>query len=370
MNEVFMATMGAMILFCLILVAGNVLRELASRLADGRISIVTFFQLLGLLFPFVFSFSLPLGFLSGVLIGLGRLSSSREITAMKATGSSIWGIAVPVFVLAVLGSGIACVTNNWIAPLSRTTYKTMMVEALRDDPLRFFQTGVLSREFPGYVLFIQDKKGDELEGFWLWELDDDKRPSLFIRAEQGQVEFDKDRDTLILTLKKGLAERWPKNGSENNPLDAATIYFEEFPVELPLSYSLGAAEVDREISEYALPELLAFLREEAPIPEQHQKEPELLKRQIRVQISNNFSLAASLMALSVVGVPLAIRTGRKETYANAMLALGLGLVYYFLVSMVASLDLPAKYHPEYLVWVPNLVMFVIGGVLMIRVHRH
>jgi lipopolysaccharide export system permease protein len=49
------------------------------------------------LIPYVASFSMPLGFLTGVLIALGRLSASREITAMKVTGHSIWQIAKPIF---------------------------------------------------------------------------------------------------------------------------------------------------------------------------------------------------------------------------------------------------------------------------------
>jgi len=368
--EVLIATMGAMVLFCLILVAGNVLRELASRLADGRLSLAVFFQLFGLLIPFVFSFSLPLGFLTGVLIGLGRLSSNREIVAMKATGNSLWDIGLPVLVLALLGSILAGWTNNYVAPLSRTKYKTLMVEALRKDPLRFFKTGVLSREFPGYVFFIQDKEGSQLKGFWLWELDESDRPSFFIRADRGDIRYDRKQDALILTLKNGLAEQWPKPTAETDPLSTATVFFEEFPIELPLSYSLGAAKVDRDLSEYSLTELLQMLGGRMPLPETAGSDPKEFLHRIRIQISNNFSLAAALLALSVVAIPLAIRTGRKETYANAMLALGLGLVYYFFVSMIASLDIPARYVPELLVWLPNFAMIGIGLTLMRRVYMH
>jgi len=369
-TEVLVATLGAMLLFCLILVAGNVLRELASRLADGRLTLPVFFQLFGLLIPFVFSFSLPLGFLTGVLIGLGRLSASREIVAMKATGSSLWDISLPVVILAALGSMFAAWTNNYVAPLSRTEYKTLMVEALREDPLRFFKTGVLSREFPGYVFFIREKKGSQLQGFWLWELDENDRPSFFIRADHGNIQYQRERDALILTLKDGLAEQWPKSEGATDPISSATVFFEEFPIELPLSYSLGAAKVNRGLSEYALPELLGMLSGKMDLPDNAKDQPETFRQRIRIQISNNFSLAMSLLALSMVAIPLAIRTGRKETYANAMLALGLGLVYYFFVSMIASLDIPANYHPEILVWLPNLAMIVVGLVLMKRVYLH
>jgi lipopolysaccharide export system permease protein len=368
--EVLIATIGAMLMFCLILVAGNVLRELATRLADGRLQFSVFAQLIGLLIPFVFSFSLPLGFLTGILIGLGRLSSSREIIAMKATGSGMMTIASPVFLMAILGALLAGWTNNYLAPLSRTAYKSLMVEALREDPLRFFETGVLSREFPGYIFFIQEKREDELRGFWLWELDTEDRPSFFVRADRGMIDYERERDALILTLENGVAEQWPKPGAELSPIESASVYFEEFPIELPLSYSLGAAKVKRDLSEFSLSELLEMLKGDRPLPETEKGNPQEIRNRIRIQISNNASLAASLIALATVGIPLAIRTGRKETYANAMLALGLGLIYYFFVSMIASLDIPSRYHPEWLVWVPNLVMMGIGCALILRIRQH
>lgn len=368
--EVLVATIGAMVLFCLILVTGNVLRELASRLADGRLTLGVFFQLFGLLIPFVFSFSLPLGFLTGVLIGLGRLSSNREIIAMKTTGNSLWEISLPILILAILGSTLAAWTNNYLAPSSRTKYKTLMVEALREDPLRFFKTGVLSREFPGYVFFIQEKSGSELKGFWLWELDSDDRPSFFVRSDSGIIRYEREQDSLILTLRNGVAERWPNEIDDANPLTYATVFFEEFPIELPLGYSMEAAKVERVLSEYSLNELQDMLSGKMEFPEEGLRNPENYRQRIRVQISNNFSLAASLLALSMIAIPLAIRTGRKETYANAMLALGLGLIYYFFVSMIASLEIPPHFHPAILIWIPNFAVAGIGLLLMRRVYHH
>ncbi len=370
LSEVLLATIGAMLFFCVILVGGNVLRDLAARLAEGRLSLTMFFQLFGLLIPYIFSFSLPLGFLAGVLIGLGRLSSNREIIAMKATGSSLWDISLPILILAALGSILAGFTNNYVAPTARATYKTLLVEALREDPLRFFETGVLSREFPGYIFFIQENDHGRLKGFWLWELDSEDRPSFFIRADYGEIRYEREKDALILTLRNGLAEQWPRAEKQGGLMEGATVFFEEFPVELPLSYSLGAAKVEKTMSQLTLSEMLQMLRGTRPLPDRAANNPERYLRKLKVEISNNFSLAASILALATIGIPLAIRTGRKETYANAMLALALGLVYYFFVSMISSLDIPSRFAPELLIWLPNIAVIGIGIALMRRVYLH
>jgi lipopolysaccharide export system permease protein len=369
-REVLVATLGAMALFCLVLVMGNALKELAMRLADGRLSPVVFFQLLGLLIPFVTAFSMPLGFLTGVLIALGRLSASREIIAMKVTGHSIWQISKPVFLLAAVGSVLAIFINTTLAPLARTHYKTIMVQALREDPVRFFKPGVLSRDFPGYVFYLREKTGNELRGFWLWELDRQQRPSVFIRSESGTIRYDRKNDAIILTLSRGLAEQWPGVEGKNDSLEGASVFFEEFPVSLPLSYSLGAARIRSEIGDYPLATLLAMLRDDSALPDTERENPQHFRERILVQVSNHFAMALSLIPLALIGVPLAIRTGRKETYANAMLALGLGLAYYFCVSMISSLSIPFAFAPHLLVWVPNLILVVLGLVQMRRVHRH
>jgi lipopolysaccharide export system permease protein len=369
-REVLVATLGAMALFCLILVMGNALKELALRLADGRLSLLVFLQLLGLLIPYVAAFSMPLGFLTGVLIALGRLSASREITAMKATGHSIWQISKPIFLIALVGSVLAVFINTTFAPLARTHYKTIMVQALREDPIRFFRPGVLSRDFPGYIFYLREKSGNELKGFWLWELDRQQRPSVFLRSESGTILYDRSEDAIILTLNRGLAEQWPKSEGSDDPLEGASVFFEEFPVSLPLSYSLGAAQIRRKAGDYSLMELISMLRDDSALPESALENPQRFRESILVQISNHFAMALSLIPFSLIGIPLAIRTGRKETYANAMLALGLGLIYYFCVSMISSLSIPFVYAPHLLVWIPNLALVAIGIEQMKRVFRH
>jgi len=53
-----------------------------------------------------------------------------------------------------------------------------------------------------------------------------------------------------------------------------------------------------------------------------------------------------------------------------MLALGLGLFYYFLTSLITSLKLPPELHPEWVIWSPNLILLAAGAYLMRRVYLH
>ena len=103
LKEILIATGLAMGLFVFVLLMGNVIRDVAELVAGGKLGVGIFFKLVGLLLPYVAAYALPLGVLTGTLMALGRLSSNREITAMKSVGVGLYQIASPVFLVAFLG---------------------------------------------------------------------------------------------------------------------------------------------------------------------------------------------------------------------------------------------------------------------------
>ena len=111
LKEILVATGLAMGLFIFVLLVGNALRDVAELVVAGKLDFWVFIKVLGLLIPYVVSFALPLGMLTGTLIALGRLSSQREITAMKSAGLSLYQIAAPVFLIAFVGMAAAVVIN-------------------------------------------------------------------------------------------------------------------------------------------------------------------------------------------------------------------------------------------------------------------
>jgi hypothetical protein len=70
-------------------------------------------------------------------------------------------------------------------------------------------------------------------------------PRYFFDLKAVTIRYDRSEDAIILTLSRGLAEQWPKSEGTDDPLEGASVFFEEFPVSLPLSYSLGAARIRR-----------------------------------------------------------------------------------------------------------------------------
>jgi len=373
LKEILVATGLAMGLFIFVLLVGNALRDVAELVVAGKLDFWVFIKVLGLFIPYVASFALPLGMLTGTLIALGRLSSQREITAMKSAGLSLYQIAAPVFLIAFFGMVIAVLINLHYAPQSRVERQALMASALTDNPVGFIEERRFIHEFPGYVIYMGGRDGSIMKDFWIWELDEQKRVKLFMRAAEGVLDYDEVNKDLILTLKDGTAEQRdtdnPEAFSEDMP---DTLFFGELPIALPLDQVFGDKEGKRRLRTKEMTFAQLMDRRQAELDKEVETGEPMTRDRLKVQvhIQKNLALAFSVFSLAVFGVPLAIQVGRKETYANLGIALVIAMTYYFLIIMVSWLEDSPALRPDLLIWLPNLIFQGIGFWMIHRASRH
>lgn len=369
-SSVFMTSAWAVLVFAFVLLAGNVVKDLLGALSAGQISFETFFRLTGLLVPFVISYALPMGILTGILLVLGRLSAQHEITAMRAAGLSLVRITAPIFLLAVFGLALSLVFNLELGPRSKNSYRVELAEAIRKNPLSFIVPRTFIREFPGYVIFASEKHGNEIHGLWIWELDKQDRVVKFVRAEEGRVDFDEARVSLNLTLLRGQTEfrstRDPEDFTEARPV----LAFESASVVLPMEKVLGRSSFRRKLSWMTISELLderhRVIANAEALPAR-----EVFEQRITLQyiIQGNFVMAFAVLSFAMVGVPLGIKMHRRESSANLGLALVLSMAFYFILIVIDWLQKMPDLRPDLLLWVPNFIFQGAGIWLFRRVDR-
>ena len=372
LKEILVATGLAMGLFIFVLLVGNALKDVAELVVAGKLDFWVFLKVLGLLIPYVASFALPLGMLTGTLIALGRLSSQREITAMKSAGLSLYQIAAPVFLIAFFGMIAAVLVNLHYAPQSRLESKALLASALTENPVGFIEERRFIHEFPGYVIYMGGRDGSTMKDFWIWELDKAKRVKLFLRAAEGELAYDKSNKELILTLRDGTAEqRDPEQPEAFGQTMPDSLFFGELPIALPLHQLFGDERKRRVRTKEMTFAQLMDRREIELAQEARTGEPMTEDRlEVQVHLQKNFALAFSVFSLAVFGVPLAIHVGRKETYANLGIALVIAMSYYFLIIMVSWLEGHPSLRPDLLIWLPNLIFQSIGFWMIYRASRH
>src|SRR3954463_2326554 len=101
---------------------GNAIRDLLGYLLRGQLSLETTGELILLLLPFVVSYALPMGILTGVLLVLGRISPASEIPARRANGISLLRVARPVLLLGLIGCAATLYVNFQSMPWARVEY--------------------------------------------------------------------------------------------------------------------------------------------------------------------------------------------------------------------------------------------------------
>jgi lipopolysaccharide export system permease protein len=179
-------TCGAAVgMFAFVLMIGSALKDLLGHVLAGQLAPDTVVRLIGLTIPVVVSYALPMGMLSGVLLVLGRMSSDREVTALRASGLSMAWLSAPILFFALLGVGLSVLINFEFMPRAKVAYERELAQAVQQNPLSFITPKTFIRDFPGIVIYAGEKNGAQLRDFWLWELDAQNRVKRFARGIFG-----------------------------------------------------------------------------------------------------------------------------------------------------------------------------------------
>lgn len=373
-KQVALSATFTVALFVFVLVVGNVMKEVMGDLVAGRMEMSTFLYIVALLIPGVIPYALPMGMLTGILLVFGRMSAQNEITAIKAGGKSIFSMAAPVFFFAICASIFSVFINFYYAPMADHTYKSLLKNLIRNNPLQFIQPGKFIKDFPGYVIYANDANGSELIGCRIWELDKKGRAKVAIQAELGKLSYDEAADQILLTLKtNGTAEIAKGEDPEAFRKSLPVLRFDESTIRLPLGEIIGSFDKNkRKLSLMTFGELMAARNTWHRLPPE-KITPEIAARdriEVQLQIQKGFAMAFSIFSMVVLAVPLGIKASRTETFANLAIALALAMTYYMATVIISWFEKYPAMRPDVLIWLPNIVFQIVGAVLIWRASKH
>lgn len=359
--------------FVFVMVAGNVLNQVMSAVAAGRVSGWEGLELIALLVPGVLPYALPLGLLTGVLLAFGRMGSQQELTAMKAGGLSLARIARPALLLAAALALLSAWLNLEVAPGANTEYRRLLVGSAKDNPASVIAPGQLNRQFPGMVIRASAREGEVLRDFWLWRVDDRGRLVQTVQAREARLERAVSRTgegVLRISLTDARVDSRPAGDQAFlQPSSFATATAST--IELPASGIFKDGEnFQRKLRWLTTQELLVAMDKGWEVaPDADAATRERGRMVARTQLMAHLAGAFSVFSLAFLAVPLAVRVGRAETFVNAAVALAVALTYYLLTSMAGYVKDPA-FRPDLLVWAPNALVVAAGLWLLRRASRH
>ncbi len=308
--------------------------------------------------PVALTYTIPMGVLVGILIGLSRLAADSEITAMRATGMGVWSFLRIISIFA-LGAWLLALANSvYIAPRSQAALGRLQ-DRLKTAQASFeVQPRVFYEGFPKAVLYVQDVKSASGAAIWkgvfLADVSSAVSPRITL-AEQG-ILVSEGPDRLHLHLRNGSThETDPKNPDH---YQISTFDQTDIPIQLPST----DAKQEREptaIGELTTPGLLSSARTQDPI----------VRRWYYIEFNRRFALPTACIVLALVGIPLGLSSKKGGKSTGFVLTIVLVFAYYSASLIGVSLARQGRVSPTLGVWLSDILFFLGGAFLLWQAER-
>jgi Predicted permeases len=351
-------TIGVVVL-SLVLVLGNLFKEVLDLLINKDVPIETVLAFMAFVLPFSLTFTIPWGFLTALLLVFGRMSADNELIALRSSGVSILRICTPVFVLAIVLTGICFWINAEVAPKAAQRMTQAVFEILTSNPMSLFAADEVVDEFPDRRVYVGGKEGDTLKNLIVFEIDKDNTPLKVFYAKRGELRPDPDNKRLLLKFFDATLEQRDRE----DPRDIYKIQPGNLigagEIGLPLDALYDEHWQERRLEAYTLPELTEFIR----AGERENMEP------AKVEWHRRFSASLACLAFALVAIPLGITAHRKETSVGFALSLVVAFTYFFFIILANTFRDNPHAFPQLLIWTPNVLFIALGSVMFYRLAR-
>lgn len=316
--------------------------------------------------PFTLTFVIPMSVLTTVLLHFGRLSADGEITALKASGVSLWQMASPVLLISALLSGLCLYINAEISPHSHFVRRQLQRELGDEDPLALLDEGTFVDDFPGVKIYIGKKDGHRVEDLIFLKFGEDGAEAEVL-AESGEVNYDAETRILNIDLHQVRMTEFDKN-AEAGAGASRTLSADSYPLRLDLNQVLKhKGTLRKKPADMGFLELILAIRNVRQVfPDILEKNVDAMRAKMAVDATQRLALALSCFSFTLLGIPLGIQSNRRESSVGIGLALVLFFTFYlFIIISDALVDRP-QWRPDILPWIPVLGSQLIGVCLMQR----
>jgi LPS export ABC transporter permease LptF len=364
-RQIATSTLTGVLVLTGVMVLGNVFKEMERLLGDtSSLPILAVLQFIAYVIPYSLIFTIPWALLTAILLVFGRMSADNEMTALRMTGRSMPRICLPVFILAVMMSGVCYWVNLELAPLAKTKIKRLFYDLALDDPAVLFQPGKILDKFPGYRIYTAKRDGNKLENVEIIQTTLG-RNERYIRAERAEVEITPGVTDFILRLKMGHLET-AGGESADNPAEEVDmindIQFMDFK-EMAITFPLSKLKEKTERITNSMKDTSTLWQEINTGISSINQQP-LDKKFIsasRTELSMRYSFSLAAVVFTLIGIPLGITAQRRETSIGFALSLIVAVSYIFFIIFANTLNEKPGLYPHLLMWLPNIIFLAVGG---------
>jgi LPS export ABC transporter permease LptG/LPS export ABC transporter permease LptF len=299
----------------------------------------------------------PLSVLIAVLVVFGVMNRSSELTAMKASGISLYRIVIPILAIAsILAVSLFTFDEVYLPKANRRQ------EALRDiikgkPPQTFEHPGqkwIFGRQQPGKSgrIFYYEYFDSDMNTFGnvtIFEF----TPNSFTlskRIHANTAHWESKLNTWVFE------DGWVRNFAGDEIQDYHPFAVSTFPeiTERPQYFKKETLQS----TEMSFSELRAYI--------QDLRQSGFDTMRLRVQLNHKIAYPLVTLVMAVLAIPFALSMGKRGSLTGIAVAIGLAVAYWFVSGTFEAMG-NVNLLPAFLAaWSPDLLFGLAGGYLLLR----
>lgn len=336
--------------FTSIMFAGRELFEITELLAEYGAPLIKAVELVVLFLPSLVVMTLPMAMLLSALLGFGRLSGDSEVVALFAGGISMYRVALPVAVMAIVVTAGSFVLSEVIAPRATVAHDQLFTElknesATTNKPLLWPDTVDGVTEGVYYIGGGFDAKRGVAKEVTVIRYADNK-PAVFIFGKEAIWKGEEHPEEWSFT--DGYWKSLAKDQSVTMPFAKLSVRLAKKPDQV--------AMLTKDAKEMNFSELRSYIHMMEDMGQD-------VKEQ-RVELYQKISMPLASLVFALIGVPLGLRPQRSSSAMGLGLAVVIIFAYWVLMHYMTILGENGAIPPAAASFIPTL-LGVGAGVFLI-----
>jgi LPS export ABC transporter permease LptF/LPS export ABC transporter permease LptG len=328
--------------------------ELLGDIFRNRVPLITVGEYLMRVIPSsLYEPLLPLAVLVAVLVTFGLMEKANEVTAIKATGTSIYRIVTPVLVLAGIIAASMFFFNEVYLPDSNKRQERLR-NAIKGKPPQTFlrpdRKWIFGKHSNIYYYEFFDADRNTFGNISAFQFDP-RTFEITRRVYAARAHWEDDLRNWVFE------QGWSRDISGSAIQDFRTFDVSTFSdLSEPPSYFKKEVKQSSEMSYAELSQYIDDLQ---------QSGFDVVR--LRVQLHRKFAYPLIIFVMAVLAIPFSFSAGRRGALSGVATALGIGIVYWMTSGLFEALGNINQLPPALAAWSPDLLFALIGGYLILKV---
>jgi lipopolysaccharide export system permease protein len=397
------------------------LMKFLDQLTGKGLSAAIIAELITLNLAWMVVLAVPMGVLVATLMAFGGLASTNEITAMRASGVSLYRMILPVVAASIIICLLLVSFNNDVLPDANHRTKVLTNDISHKKPTLTLVPGMFIQLLQGHSILVRKtfEHSNDLEGVTIIDY---SKPMMTatITAHRGKISFSTDYQKLIMDLTDGeihqvnnqLKNQYRIIRFQNHRIvmDAEGFNFQrsretdisrgdrEMNVQTMLQKVDSIRTLQNKIEQRLFERTGKHAEEIVDMKSYHEpasvynlplmgiQDDRSLEQTVRsnlfmiamyerdareylVEIHKKFSIPFACIVFVFIGAPLGIMSRRGTFGVGASLSLGFFFFYWACLKGGENLADRGFFDPWVGMWIANIVLGIIGLYLTFRTAR-